>query len=68
MYIFYFHVSKIVSIFLSLFTYFEREREHKSGEGQRERGRERIPSRLHTTSTEPDVGLEPTNHEIMTWA
>ena len=36
------------------------------GEGQRERGRERIPSRLHTTSTEPDVGFELTNREIMT--
>ena len=29
------------------------------GECQRERGRERIPSRLCTTSTEPDVGLRP---------
>ena len=40
------------------------------GEGQRERGRERegerIPSRLHSSSTEPNVGLEPTNCEIMT--
>ena len=25
-------------------------------------------SRLYAVSTEPDVGLEPTNHEIMTWA
>ena len=33
----------------------------------RERGRERIPSRLHTVSAEPDVGLETTNCEIMTW-
>ena len=24
-------------------------------------------SRLWAVSTEPDVGLEPTNHEIMTW-
>ena len=31
-------------------------------------GREgkRIPSRLQTVSTEPDAGLKPTNHEIMT--
>ena len=35
-----------------------------SGEGQRER----IPGRLHTVSTEPDVGLEPHNHEMMTLA
>ena len=42
------------------------------GEGQRERERERegkrerIPSRPQAVSTEPDLGLEPTNHEIMT--
>ena len=33
---------------------------------ERERERERIPSRLLTVSTEPDVGLELTNCEIMT--
>ena len=32
----------------------------------RERGRERIPSRLHAVSAEPDAGLELTNCEIMT--
>ena len=36
------------------------------GEGQTERGREGIPSRLHAVITEPDAGLEPMNHEIMT--
>ena len=40
----------------------ERERVH-AGEGQRERGRERLPS---TDSVEPDSGLELMNHEIMT--
>ena len=30
--------------------------------------RERIPSSLPTVSTEPYVGLNPTNREIMTWA
>ena len=45
-------------------------------EGQREREREspmrggrageRIPSRLHTVSAGPDMGLELTNHETMT--
>ena len=35
-------------------------------EGQRQREGERIPSRLHTVSTEPDAGLELTNREIMT--
>ena len=49
-----------------MFIYFERERYSANGRwGQRER-RERIPSRLHIVSAEPDVGLEPTNHEIMT--
>ena len=32
----------------------------------RERETEKIPSRLPTVSTEPNAGLEPTNHEIMT--
>ena len=31
-------------------------------------GRDRIPSRLCTVSMEPDVGLKPMNHEIMTHA
>ena len=35
--------------------------------GQREKGeRERFPSRLHAVSTEPHVGLNLMNHEIMT--
>ena len=32
----------------------------------RERGRERIPSRLHTAIAEPDAGLHLPNREIMT--
>ena len=47
-----------VCLFVCLFIYFERERE-------RERESEN-PSRLHPVSAEPDVGLELTNHEIMT--
>ena len=35
-------------------------------EGQRERERERVPSRLCPISTEPNAELEPMNHEIMT--
>ena len=50
-------------LFLFKFIYFKREKE---GQRERERERERILSRLHTVSTEPSVGLEPTNHEIMT--
>ena len=33
---------------------------------ERERERERIPRRFHAVSAEPDVGLQPTNREIMT--
>ena len=45
---------------------FEREREqvHEQGRG-RERWGERIPSRLCTVSSEPDMGLEPVNCDIM---
>ena len=52
--------------FLSLFIYFGKRAQIR--EEQRERERERIPSRLHTVSTEPNAGLELTNREIMTWA
>ena len=37
-----------------------------SKEGQRDTGRERIPSRLWPVRAGPDVGLEFMNHEIMT--
>ena len=32
---------------------------------ERERGRERIPSRPLTVITEPNMGLKPMNYEIM---
>ena len=44
-----------------------RARDYEWGEGQRERT-ERIPSRLHAVSTEPNVRLDPMNREIMTSA
>ena len=48
---------------------FEREWEKQSalGEGQRERETHNL-KKAPGFSTEPDVGLELTNHEIMTWA
>ena len=47
-------------LFVCLFVCFERERESSNGgEVEREKGRERIPSRLHF-SMESDVGLDPT--------
>ena len=55
--------------FLLIFVliYFERERERTS-RGGAERRRDKIPSRLHAISTEPDSGLRFTSREIMTWA
>ena len=50
-----------------MFTYL---RERVCVQVSRGRGRqrgERIPSRLYAVSTEPDVGLDPTNYEIMIW-
>ena len=47
----------------------ERERDSESmhaSEGGAERGRQRVPSRLCTVSTESHEGLQHTNHEIMT--
>ena len=48
-------------LFLSLFILRESERECRGGTE-----RERIPSRLCTVSTEPHMGLEPMNREIVT--
>ena len=45
------------------FIYFERERER-----ERHREGERFPSRFHTVGSEPNMGLELMNHEIVTWA
>ena len=46
------------------------EKEHKQGRGKdREVDTEsEAGSRLQGVSAEPDVGLKPTNCEIMTWA
>ena len=48
----------LLLLFLSIYL-FLREREG-------EKGRERIPSRLHTISLEPDLGLELMSQEIIT--
>ena len=50
---------------VGLFVYFEGERSSRGG-AVREGEGERTPSRLHAVSTEPDPGIEPTNHEITT--
>ena len=38
----------------------------RASRGRAEREGEGIPSKLHTVSMEPDVGLKLKNHEIMT--
>ena len=48
-----------------MYLFWERERQRASRRGA-VGGRDRIPSRLHAVSTEPDAKLELTNHEIMT--
>ena len=53
--------------FFFMFIYLLREREKEQGRG-RERGRHRIGSRLQAPSRQhrADMGLEPTDREIMT--
>ena len=56
-----------------MFIYFwqrERERQSMSGGGAEREGDTKweAGSRLWAVSTEPDVGLELRDHEIMTWA
>ena len=55
--------------FFNVYLFFERQRQTMSWEVNRERGAitdSEAGSRLRAVSTEPDVGLEPMNHEIMT--
>ena len=56
-------IYRLMNFFVYLFILREREKAHF---WERQRERERIPSRLHTASAEPNTQLEPTNHEIMT--
>ena len=54
-----------------MFTYFwERQRQNVSGLGAEREGdtEAEAGSRLWAVSTEPDMGLELTSCEIMTWA
>ena len=60
--------------FLKIFFYIylfliDRERQSRSGGGAEREGNteSEAGSRLWGVSSEPDTGLEPTNHEIMTW-
>ena len=58
---FFLAAEEALFFFLSLFIYFEKERELGRG---RERGRERIQSRLHAVSAEPGARLELMNREM----
>ena len=61
---------KVGSLFLEAYLFIlveiERVRERAQASGVAGAGTERILSQLHSVSAEPDAGLEPTNHEIMT--
>ena len=52
--------------FKKVYLFLLRDKQSTAGKSQRERERERIPSRLRGVSTEPKVGLDLTNYEIMT--
>ena len=55
--------------FLTFIYFWDRERQSMNGEGQSEGDTEsETDSRLWAVSTEPNAGLELTDHEIMTWA
>ena len=56
---------ELKKIFFNVLFIFETETEHGQGRG-RERGRHGIQNKLQAVSTEPDAGLELTDHEIMT--
>ena len=50
--------------------FWDRERQSMNGGGAEREGdtESEAGSRLWAISPEPDAGLEPTNHEIVTWA
>ena len=60
----------LIIIFLMIYLFSrQREREHKKGRAEREREGDtesKAGCRLQPIHTEPDTGLEPTNHAIMT--
>ena len=55
----------LYQLFFKVYLFILREKA-QVGEGQGERERERIPSRLCADSIWPNAGLEPTNWEITT--
>ena len=60
-----------LNFFLTLIYFWDRERQHEWGRVRERRERDtesETGSRLWAVSTEPEAGLELTDHEIMTWA
>ena len=53
-------------MFLKVFIYLLQRDRVTTSRGETDRGGPRIRSRLWAVGTEPDVGLKPTNHEIVT--
>ena len=60
----------LLNTFLCLFYFWDREKQSMSGEGAEREGdtESEAGSRLWAVGTEPDTGLKPMNHEMMTWA
>ena len=55
--------------FFNVFYFWDRDRQSMNGGGAEREGdtESETGSRLWAISSEPDAGLEPTDHEIMTW-
>ena len=62
-----FVTSNSAIIFFNVYLFLrDRDRAQERKGRERERGRHRIQSRFQDVSTEPNLGLKPMNHEIMT--
>ena len=57
-------------LFFNVYLFLRERNRAQAGEGQKERETQNpeAGSSLWAVSTEPNTGLEPMNHEIMTWA
>ena len=57
-----------IYLFFYVYLFWEKIEHTSKGGAKRETGRERIPGRLRTDSTEPDIGFKLTkNREIKSW-
>ena len=65
-YFFIFVLHKDFGFFFNVYLFLRERKGSPSGAGAERRGGQMIPSRLCPDNKEPDVGLQPMNHEIMT--